>query len=57
MNDFCIKCCHIGKEKSEELLNKNNSVYDAAMDMHIFVEHCIKTCQYKCNFKQDEIEL
>ena len=36
MNDFCIKSCLLGKKKSQEFLDKNNSVYDAAMDMCFF---------------------
>jgi hypothetical protein len=47
MNNFCIKGCPIGIEKSRELLDKNNSAYDAAMDMQFFVDKCIKTCPYK----------
>ena len=33
INDFCIKECPLGIEKSEEFLDKNNSAFDAAMDM------------------------
>lgn len=47
VRDFCIKDCPLGKEKSREFLDKNNSVYDAATDMYFFVEECIKTCPYK----------
>ena len=50
MKDYCIKDCPIGKAKTEELLRKNNSVYDAAMDMHFFVKECRKTCPYKDNW-------
>lgn len=54
INKFCIKSCLVGLEKSQELLNKNESVYDAAADMHSFVKDCIKTCPYKdrMNFKK-----
>lgn len=51
MNDFCIKECPLGKKKSEELLDKNNSAYDAAVDMLYFVEECIKTCPNKEKFQ------
>lgn len=47
MNDFCITDCPLGIEKSKEFLNKNNSVYDAVIDMRFFVEECIKTCPYR----------
>jgi hypothetical protein len=46
-NDFCIKSCPVGIEKSKELLDKNNSAYDAAIDMYFFVEECMKTCPHK----------
>lgn len=44
---YCGKECLIGKEKSKELLNNNNSVYDAALDFMWFTEECFKTCPYK----------
>ena len=47
MNDFCIKGCPLGIEKSKEFLDKNDSAYDAAMDMYFFVEECLKTCPHK----------
>ena len=47
MNDYCIDKCPLGKEKSKEFLDKNESAYDAAMDMHFFVQECLKTCSYK----------
>ena len=50
VNDFCIKECPLGIEKSEEFLDKNNSAFDAAMDMHCYVKECIKTCLYKDKF-------
>jgi hypothetical protein len=55
MNNYCIKECPLGKEKSEEFLNRNNSAYDAAMDMYFFVEECKNTCPYKdkLNAKKD----
>lgn len=54
VRDFCIKGCPIGLEKSKEFLDKNNSAYDAAMDMHFFVDKCIKTCPYKDKLKMDK---
>ena len=52
--DYCHKECPIGKAKSKEFLDANNSAYDAAMDMWFFVEKCIKTCPYKDKFKTKE---
>jgi Fe-S-cluster-containing dehydrogenase component len=52
MNDYCIKDCPLGIEKSKELLDKANSVYDAAMDMRFFVDECIKTCPHKDKFSK-----
>jgi hypothetical protein len=54
VRDFCIKGCPLGKEKSREFLDKNNSVYDAAMDMYFFVDECVKTCPHKDKFKAKE---
>lgn len=47
INEFCIKDCPLGKEKSKEFLDRNNSVYDAVLDMRAFVKECLKTCPYK----------
>ena len=47
VKDFCTKECPIGRKKSRELLDRHNSVYDAAMDMYFFVEKCVNTCPYK----------
>lgn len=54
VKDFCIKGCTLGKEKSREFLEQNNSVYDAAMDMHFFVKECLKTCPHKDKFNTKE---
>lgn len=54
MSAYCIKECPLGKEKSRELLDKNNSAYDAALDMQFFVDKCIKTCPYKDKLQADE---
>ena len=43
--DYCYKECPIGKAKSEEFLDANNSAYDAALDMMWFVEKCSETCE------------
>ena len=45
-NMYCIKKCPLGKQKSKEFLNYNNSAYDAAIDMQLFVENCKTTCAY-----------
>lgn len=44
---YCDKNCPIGKKKSTEFLDKNNSAYDAALDFMWFTEECFKTCPYK----------
>jgi hypothetical protein len=53
VRDYCIKECPLGIEKSKEFLEINNSAYDAAMDMHFFVEKCINTCPYKDKFSKE----
>jgi hypothetical protein len=52
MNDFCIKECAFGKAKSNEFLDRNDSAYDAAMDMCFFVDECMKTCPHKDKFSK-----
>ena len=42
---YCSDECLIGKAKKEELLNTHNSGYDAALEMHWFVEKCAETCE------------
>lgn len=49
---YCIDECPIGKAKDKEFLNKNNSAYDAAMDMYWFVKECMKTCE-RCKATQE----
>jgi hypothetical protein len=44
--DCCAKDCPIGKAKSAELLERENSAYDAAIDFWAFVSECSKTCKY-----------
>ena len=44
---YCDKICPLGSKKSEEFLDKNNSVFDAAIDFTYFVEECFKTCPYR----------
>lgn len=44
---YCIDKCPIGIRTKEEFLNKNDSVYDAAMDFQRFTEKCFETCIYK----------
>jgi hypothetical protein len=54
VKDFCIKECPIGKKKSREFLDMDNSAYDAALDMYFFVEKCMNTCPYKDKFNAKE---
>lgn len=47
---YCIKECPIGKKQSEKFLEDAESAWDAAFDMHLFVDECIKTgCPYEKN--------
>ena len=41
---YCVTECELGKRKQKEFLEKNNSAYDAALDMIWFVEDCMRTC-------------
>ncbi len=52
---YCDKNCLIGKEKSKEFLDSNNSAYDAAMDFMWFVEECFKTCPYKDKHTEESV--
>lgn len=54
--DYCIYVCPIGKAKSAELLDACESAWDAAMDMHAFVDMCEKTCIKTRVFKSDSTE-
>lgn len=51
--DCCSKDCPKGKKVSEQLLESNNSAYDAAIDFWAFVKDCSLTCPY---IKSKEIE-
>lgn len=51
--NFCDKKCLKGKQMSNELLSKNNSAFDAAIDFVMFTEECFKTCPYKEKHIQD----
>jgi hypothetical protein len=51
--DYCYKECPIGKAKSKEFLDANNSAYDAALDMMWFVEKCSETCERCKNGKSE----
>jgi hypothetical protein len=45
--EYCYEKCELGKAKGKEFIEENNSAFDAAIDFHIFVEECKKTCN-KC---------
>lgn len=53
---YCDKLCPIGSKVSEEILNKNNSAFDAAIDFTYFVEECFKTCPYKEKHTEENIK-
>jgi hypothetical protein len=55
--EYCNEVCPIGKQKSKEFLDTNNSFYDAVVDFRHFVDSCFKTCPYKEiheKFEQEE---
>lgn len=54
--EYCNEVCQIGKQKSKEFINKNNSFYDAAVDFRFFVDSCFKTCPYKEMYDKSEQE-
>lgn len=55
---YCVRECPIGKLESNEILNRNNSAFDAAFDMQYFVKGCLeKGCKYeKERLEYDEKE-
>lgn len=38
--------CPIGREKRNEFLSNNESVFDAVSDFILFIEKCSKKCSY-----------
>ena len=55
MNKYCCNSeCPKGIKISEELLDKNNSPYDAALDFMAFIKECSKTCPYKTELKEED---
>lgn len=51
--NYCRKICSIGKAKSEEFLDRNNSAYDAAIDFLVFTDKCFETCPFKDKHSKD----
>lgn len=51
--EYCYKKCLKGKTASTRFLEKNNSVYDAAIDFWAFTDECFKTCPYKDEHKKE----
>ena len=43
-SNYCYEKCEKGKQKARELLDKNNSASDAALDFTWWIEECKKTC-------------
>jgi hypothetical protein len=43
-SNYCYETCEKGKQKARELLDKNNSASDAALDFTWWTEECKKTC-------------
>ena len=52
--DYCNKKCPIGISTSKEILDKNESISDAAIDFWYFIKECFKTCPYKDKHKTEE---
>ena len=46
MNIKRCRACSIGREKSNEFLSNNESVFDAVSDFMLFIEKCSKKCSY-----------
>lgn len=44
---YCTRECPIGKSKSDDILWRSNSAFDAAFDMQQFVNKCSLTCKYE----------
>lgn len=53
---YCYEKCSVGKAASESCLAKNNSVFDAAYDFHVFIEKCFETCPFKGEHKKSTLE-
>lgn len=44
---YCYEKRTIGKQAAKEILAESESVSDAAIDFHYFIEKCYKNCPYK----------
>jgi hypothetical protein len=51
---YCNNSCPIGQKESKEILDNNNSAYDAALDFMWFAEKCFETCPYKAQHTKSE---
>ena len=52
---YCNEKCSKGIKICEELLDKNNSAYDAALDFFAFAKECFKTCPFKDVHREDDV--
>lgn len=52
--NFCDTKCSIGRKTKEELLDKRNSAFDAAIDFNYFIDECRKTCPFKKVMEEKE---
>ena len=52
--NFCDTECPIGKRAKEELLNRRNSAFDAAIDFNYFIDECRETCPFKKVIEEKE---
>ena len=53
-NDYCLNQCPIGQEYKKQVLEYNDSVFDAAYDYRKLIDVCIHTCN---KFKNKEENL
>lgn len=45
MNNYCLNQCPIGQEYKKQVLEYNDSVFDAVSDVQRMLEQCMKTCK------------
>ena len=50
MNNYCFEECPIGQEYKKQVLEKNDSIFDAIYDY----ENLINICRFSCNKNKKE---
>lgn len=51
-NNYCLKECNIGKKYKEEILQKQDSVFDAVEEINEVLNVCTKTCDKNCKIEE-----